>query len=83
VVRDEHGWCDRSEGGAGPRVVEGEKGLFVAVPQRKGPNGQFRDIAHPATADMRQVINASVIDGYNRALERGERPREVTSRSRG
>lgn len=67
----------------GLRVVEGEKGLFVAMPQRKGPDGQYRDLAHPTTAEMRTLVSHAVLEGYEKALERGERPKEVTSRSRG
>ena len=38
------------------RVIEGENGLFVAMPSKKMPNGGFRDIAHPIHADMRKQM---------------------------
>jgi stage V sporulation protein G len=43
------------------RVVNGEKGLFVAMPSRKLPNGEFRDICHPINAEARQQIQESVL----------------------
>jgi len=43
------------------RVVNGEKGLFVAMPSRKLPNGDFRDICHPINAETRQHIQDAVL----------------------
>lgn len=43
------------------RVVNGEKGLFVAMPSRKLPNGDFRDICHPINADARQRVQDAVL----------------------
>jgi len=67
----------------GVRVVEGEKGLFVAMPRQRDAEGNFRDIAHPVTAEARAVVASKVLEEYQRAMERGERPRSVQSRSRG
>ena len=44
------------------KVIEGEKGLFIAMPSRKAADGEYRDIAHPinsATRDMIQSVNLS------------------------
>jgi stage V sporulation protein G len=46
------------------RVVNGEKGLFVAMPSRKLPNGDFRDICHPINAEARQHIQDAVLDQF-------------------
>jgi stage V sporulation protein G len=46
------------------RVVNGEKGLFVAMPSRKLPNGDFRDICHPINADARQQIQDAVLEQF-------------------
>ncbi|RJQ53396.1 MAG: septation protein SpoVG [Actinobacteria bacterium] len=46
------------------RVVEGQNGLFVAMPSRKTPEGEFRDIAHPITSNMRQHIQDEVLTRY-------------------
>ncbi|MDQ7794404.1 MAG: septation regulator SpoVG [bacterium] len=46
------------------RVVEGQNGLFVAMPSKKTPEGEFRDIAHPITSDARERIQAAVLKVY-------------------
>ncbi|MHB9059263.1 MAG: septation regulator SpoVG, partial [Bacillota bacterium] len=38
------------------RVVQGQNGLFIAMPSRKTPEGTFRDVAHPITAEVREMI---------------------------
>ncbi len=43
------------------RIVNGEKGLFVAMPSRKLPNGDFRDICHPISAEARQQVQEAVL----------------------
>ncbi len=51
------------------RVIEGNNGLFVAMPSKRTPSGEFRDIAHPINVEARQVIQNSVLDAYTRELE--------------
>ncbi|MEG3072431.1 MAG: septation regulator SpoVG [Peptococcaceae bacterium] len=46
------------------KVVEGHNGLFVAMPSRKTPDGEFRDIAHPITSSAREVIQSAVLNAY-------------------
>jgi stage V sporulation protein G len=46
------------------RVVNGDKGLFVAMPSRKLPNGEFRDICHPINTDSRNMIQAAVLEQF-------------------
>jgi len=46
------------------RIVDGEKGLFVAMPSRKLPNGDFRDICHPINSQARNHIQQSVLDAF-------------------
>lgn len=46
------------------RVVNGEKGLFVAMPSRKLPNGDFRDICHPINAESRQRLQDAVLEQF-------------------
>jgi stage V sporulation protein G len=43
------------------RVVNGDKGVFVAMPSRKLPSGEFRDICHPINSDARQQIQEAVL----------------------
>lgn len=50
------------------KVVEGQNGLFVAMPSRKTPEGEFRDIAHPITPGAREVIQSAVLRAYQEAI---------------
>jgi stage V sporulation protein G len=47
------------------RVIDGKEGLFVAMPSRKMPNGEFKDVAHPINQDTRTMIENIVIEAYN------------------
>ncbi len=47
------------------RVIEGQNGLFVAMPSRKTPAGEFRDVAHPITSEAREMIEKAVLNEYN------------------
>ncbi len=51
------------------RVVEGNTGLFVAMPSRKTPSGEFRDIAHPINSATRERIQSIVLEAYHREAE--------------
>lgn len=46
------------------RVVDGDKGLFVAMPSRKLPNGEFRDVCHPISTDARTAIQQAVLSEF-------------------
>lgn len=50
------------------KVVEGQNGLFVAMPSRKTPDGEFRDIAHPINSSAREVIQSAVLQAYSEAI---------------
>ncbi len=50
------------------KVIEGENGLFIAMPSRKTPNGEFKDIAHPISTDVRQKFQTEILKHYNIAL---------------
>jgi stage V sporulation protein G len=50
------------------RIIEGSNGLFVAMPSKRTPTGEFRDIAHPINAETREIIQQSVLDAYAREL---------------
>ncbi|WP_162157687.1 septation regulator SpoVG [Staphylococcus epidermidis] len=51
------------------RVIEGNSGLFVAMPSKRTPDGEFRDIAHPINSDMRQEIQDVVMKVYDETDE--------------
>lgn len=66
------------------RVVEGERGLFVAMPSRKLPSGNFRDVAHPINSQTREMIQNVVLEEYKRFLEtskESETSQETSSES--
>ncbi|MDW7675279.1 MAG: septation regulator SpoVG [Bacillota bacterium] len=50
------------------KVVEGQNGLFVAMPSRKTPEGEYRDIAHPISTNARSVIQDAVLKAYEQAI---------------
>ena len=51
------------------KIIDGEKGLFVAMPSKKVGEGEYRDIAHPINAEMRNKIESQVIEAYEKVLE--------------
>ncbi|RIN07827.1 septation protein SpoVG [Staphylococcus shinii] len=51
------------------RVIEGNTGLFVAMPSKRTPDGEFRDIAHPINSEMRQEIQDAVMKVYEETDE--------------
>jgi stage V sporulation protein G len=50
----------------GLKVIEGAKGLFVAMPSRKRPDGTFQDIAHPINIEARSWLENAVIQAYEK-----------------
>jgi stage V sporulation protein G len=46
------------------KVIEGEKGLFIAMPSRKSADGEYRDIAHPINSETRQRIQEFILEKY-------------------
>ena len=51
------------------KVIEGQNGLFIAMPSRKTPDGEFKDIAHPINTDTREKIQSSILKAYEAAVE--------------
>lgn len=50
------------------KVIEGEKGLFIAMPSKKATDGEYRDIAHPINSGTRDTIQRIILDAYESAL---------------
>ena len=50
------------------KVIEGEKGLFIAMPSKKALDGEYRDIAHPINSDTRNRIQSIILERYEQAL---------------
>ena len=51
------------------KVIEGEKGLFIAMPNKKALDGEYRDIAHPINSGTREKIQNTILDRYQESLE--------------
>ena len=51
------------------RIIEGEDGLFIAMPSRKTPTGYYRDIAHPINPETRALFEEAILEAYNTAEE--------------
>jgi stage V sporulation protein G len=51
------------------KVIEGDKGLFIAMPSRKATDGEYRDIAHPINSGTRDRIQKIILDKYEAELE--------------
>lgn len=54
------------------KVIEGQNGLFIAMPSRRMGDGDFRDIAHPLISETRNKIKDAVLDAYEKALAEQE-----------
>lgn len=50
------------------KVIEGEKGLFIAMPSKKTPDGEYRDIAHPINGEMRSLLMEAILGKYEEEL---------------
>ena len=49
-------------------VIEGEKGLFIAMPSRRSADGEYRDIAHPINSGTREMIQNTILEKYEMTL---------------
>ena len=54
------------------KVIEGEKGLFIAMPSKKSSDGEFRDIAHPINSSTRETIQSIILEKYQESLTEEE-----------
>ena len=50
------------------KVIEGEKGMFIAMPSKKASDGEYRDIAHPINSKTRDLIQKTVLEAYDKAM---------------
>lgn len=51
------------------KVIEGEKGLFIAMPSKKAADGEYRDIAHPINSSTREKIQKMILEKYEETLD--------------
>ena len=59
------------------KVIEGEKGLFIAMPSRRAADGEYRDIAHPINSDTREMIQNIILDKYEMTLLENDAAEEI------
>ena len=50
------------------KVIEGEKGLFIAMPSKKATDGEYRDIAHPINSSTRENLQRVILESYEKAI---------------
>ncbi len=48
------------------KIIEGQSGNFIAMPSRRTPDGEFKDIAHPINTETREKIQKSILDEYEK-----------------
>lgn len=51
------------------RIIEGDNGLFIAMPSRKTATGGYRDIAHPINPEVRSMFEEAILEAYDKAEE--------------
>ena len=49
------------------KVIEGDKGLFIAMPSRRSSDGEYRDVAHPINTSTRERLQAVILEAYEKA----------------
>ncbi|HPX71521.1 MAG TPA: septation regulator SpoVG [Acholeplasmataceae bacterium] len=54
------------------KIIEGESGVFIAMPSKKMPNGSYRDIAHPINSETRKLLEDAIIAEYENVLANPE-----------
>ena len=54
------------------KVIEGDKGLFIAMPSRRSSDGEYRDVAHPIDTSTRERLQAVILEAYEKAEESPE-----------
>ena len=51
------------------KIIEGQNGLFIAMPSRKIPSGEYKDIAHPLNLETRTKISSAIFEKYNQLAD--------------
>lgn len=51
------------------KIIDGQNGMFIAMPSRKTPEGEFKDIAHPINSETRGMIQEAILKKYEEILE--------------
>ncbi len=59
------------------KVIEGDKGLFIAMPSRKAADGEYKDIAHPINSETRNELQELILQKFKEAMEAEEETGEL------
>ena len=59
------------------KIIEGQNGLFIAMPSRKTPDGEFKDIAHPINTDTRERIQSAILEAFEKVKSEEPKIKEV------
>ncbi|MDO4488990.1 MAG: septation regulator SpoVG [Eubacteriales bacterium] len=59
------------------KIIEGDKGLFIAMPSRRSKDGEFRDVAHPIKSETRSALQEIVLKAFEEAPEAEEIPAQL------
>lgn len=51
------------------KIIEGEKGMFIAMPSRKASDGEYKDIAHPIKSETREMMQNMILEKYEKEIE--------------
>jgi len=54
------------------KIIDGDKGMFIAMPSRKTGDAEYRDIAHPINSQVRDNMQKIILDAYNKMLDEPE-----------
>lgn len=61
------------------KIIDGEKGLFIAMPSRKATDGEYKDIAHPIKSSMREELQSAILDRYEKELAANAQAEEAAA----
>lgn len=64
------------------KVIEGDTGYFIAMPSRRGADGEYRDIAHPINSDMREKLQKVILAEYEKAVRSAKYAKEADERQK-
>lgn len=54
------------------KIIDGKEGLFISMPNRKRPDGEYNDIVHPINTETREMIKKAVLSAYDEELSKAE-----------
>lgn len=59
------------------KIIDGQNGLFIAMPSRRMSGGEFRDVAHPILPETRKMVKDAILSEYEKILQEPDQPSEA------